>query len=118
MRAFNYHVRNGKDFPRISDIIDATSPTIVYRMDYGPKGFNALYHEDHPYVRLQIKLGQNISHYAEVVSKVQSDSLRNEAHNSPAIEFERDDKPKAEPRIGYGFHQISFNGNSGEKEDE
>lgn len=108
--SFDFHIMNGRDFPVVADIREALAPKIAYRMNSGPKGFDALYSEDHPYVRLQAKLGQDISRYAEHVSKVDADRLRSEASYSPVIEFDEDDKPAIEPRTGSGFHKISFVG--------
>lgn len=107
LAAFEQHISSGKSFPTVADIRELCAVRKVYRMNYGPKGFDQLYSEDHPYVRAQIRLGVNLSKYEEYVTKVQSEYLSIEAGLAPQIELEEDEEPAIEPRSGnFGFKLI------------
>lgn len=107
--AFNQFMKTGMRFPVVADILELLTPKIAYQMDYGPKGFGALYDESHPYVRLQIKMGQDISRYKREVSPIHGSELKGEASVAPSVEFSDDDyeiwEEEARLEVG-GFRRI------------
>lgn len=108
---FRHHIKTARRFPVPADIIDASMPVTVYRMDNGPLGFGALYHRDHPYVRLQVRIGTDISRHEERVRPQLAKSLIDEAKNALPIRVDvDDDEPAIErrPSISGGFKRLSF----------
>lgn len=83
---FRYHISHGKRFPFAADIIEAARPVTAYQMDYGPKGFGAVYHASHPYVQQQTRLGVDISRYAIEVRAIDAVKAKQEAESAPPLE--------------------------------
>jgi len=106
--AFDDHMRTGREFPKIYEIVEKLTPVRAYRMDYGPNGIGAIYHPDHLYVRLQTRLGQDLSRYETTIRGLDAERYALEAANAPPIEFGEDDEPRIAPRNGSGLRQISF----------
>lgn len=106
--AFDHHIRTADRFPTIADIVRAATPVVMYRMDGGPLGFAALYHSGHPYVRLQARIGTDLTKYEVMVSPADAVAARIEAKNSPAIEFAEDEEKIIEPRTGSGFRRLEY----------
>lgn len=107
-KAFDHHMQNGKQFPTIADITGALKTTRCYRMDYGPLGFGALYHENHPYIRLQMRMNTDISGYAFDVSAIDAAELERDARHAPALEAQDDDEQPSITRRGGSFRRLEF----------
>lgn len=107
---FDHHIRTarGKDarFPSPGDIITAVAPVTVYRFDYGPDGFGALYASDHPYVRRQRQLGQPVEQYATQIRAMDAHPLALEAATAPAMPDIGDDERPVITRGGSGFMRL------------
>lgn len=58
-KAFDSHLVNGKEFPKIADIAKHFLRVKAYRLDHGPLGYGAVYADDHPYVRQQMAIPRN-----------------------------------------------------------
>lgn len=106
--AFDHHIKTADKFPTIADITGALKTTRCYRMDYGPLGFGALYHESHPYIRLQMRMSTDISGYAVDVSSVDAVQLERDARHAPAIEDLNDDERPLITRGGGSFRRLEF----------
>lgn len=107
--AFDHHLEHGKDFPKVSDILDLARPITVYRMNNGPEGWGAVYHADHPYIRLQTRTGTRVSDYAETTHGVEALKLRREALLSgPCGDDGEDEPPRIERDGPGGFRRIDY----------
>lgn len=101
--AFDHWMRTGKTFPVVSDIVDALAKVTCYIFNNGPLGFGGVYHADHPYTRLQMRIpGQDISRYAIEISALDEYRLKIEARNAPAISAPDEDETPAIERSGRG----------------
>lgn len=104
--AFDAHRRRGKAFPLPSDILDHLSTVTAYRMDHGPLGWGGLYAANHPYVRLQVRCGVDLSRYAVEVPARDHAGLKTEAACSTWRYDDDDAPPTAIERAPAGLARI------------
>lgn len=108
-KAFDHHMCSSDKFPTISDIVNATKTVTCYRMDFGPLGFGAVYHADHPYIRNQMRItGTDLSGYAVNINAIDADRMQREATHAPAIEYQPEDNAAPSHRPGSGFRRLSY----------
>lgn len=112
-KAFSYHIDNKPAFPTPADLIASLTPVKMYRFDNGPKGFNAMYPVEHPYVALQHRLNlERIDSYATTVCEADGVSiaaLEAEARSLPSIPIDNTVEiiQDGEDRRG-GFQKLQY----------
>ena len=110
--AFDMHFRQNDRFPTVSDIMKPLQPTKIYELDNGPKGFGGLYAADHPYVRLQERLGvANLESYARMVlpiGDVNLEALRVDSEHADFIPIDNTMEKPVRRSGGSEFRQLSY----------
>ena len=93
-------------FPVPDDILAFKEKHTAYQFEYGPLGFGAIYSEDHPYTRTQMRNGLDISAHRIECTAREAKANAIEAKGAPRLTFDPDDLPTIE-RGGSGFRRVA-----------